>query len=66
MKTITVCPRCGSADVWRYAAVNVNTAEVVEYDTLTCEKCGYDDHTFNEVEVPDDFDVNNDKYEEKP
>ena len=65
MKTVIVCPCCGSARVYQDASVNVNTGEQGLHDSMICADCGYDGHTFNEVEAPDDFDVDNDKYEEK-
>lgn len=61
MKTITVC-HCGSPRVCRDAEVNVNTGEVNEYDAMRCGECGYDGHTYEEVEVDDDFDVATDFY----
>lgn len=54
MKTITAC-YCGSPRVLRDAAVNVNTGEVFEYDSMSCADCGYDGRIYREVEVDDAF-----------
>ena len=62
MKTITVC-KCGSPRVFRDAQINANTGEVNDYcDDLTCADCGYDGMYFDNVEVSDDFDLDNGFY----
>ena len=63
MKTIYVCP-CGSPRVLQDAYKYVNTGLVITYDNLVCADCGYDGRYFNEVEVPDDFDLDTDIYTE--
>lgn len=67
MKTITVCPRCGCADVLQDAYVRVNDPDNVStFDQLLCgnDECGYDGSQFKQVEVADDFDIYEDFYKE--
>ena len=60
MKTIAVC-KCGSPRVFRDAQINVNTGEINDYcDDLTRADCGYDGMHFDNVEVPDDFNLDSD------
>ena len=61
MKTIYVCP-CGSPRVLQYAYKHVNTGLVNIYDGWQCADCNYDGRLFNEVSVPDDFDLDTDTY----
>ena len=63
MKTIYVCP-CGSPRVLQDACKHVNTGLVTTYDDWRCADCGYDGAYLNEVEVPDDFDLDTDTYTE--
>lgn len=63
MKTIYVC-HCGSPRVLQDAYKHVNTGEVTTSDDLVCADCGYEGRYFNEVEVPDDFDLYTDTYTE--
>ena len=63
MKTIYVCP-CGSPRVLQDAYKHVNTGLVTTYDDWRCADCDYDGRLFNEVSVPDDFDLDTDTYTE--
>lgn len=45
------CPKCGSSDVLQDAYFHMNTGEYSTYDNKTCDNCGYDFHTADEVEV---------------
>jgi len=66
MKTITVCPKCGSAHVLQDAYVCVNDPDNVSvYDNMACGNCEYDGSLFKRVEVPGDFDIYEDKYQEQ-
>ena len=61
MKTIYVC-HCGSPRVLQDAYKHVNTGLVTTYDNWVCDDCGSEDPYLNEVEVPDDFDLDTDTY----
>lgn len=56
MKTITVC-HCGSPRVTQSAEVNVNTQHLSMIDGMMCHDCDYDGKVFYQVEVEDDFDL---------
>ena len=58
MKTIFVCPQCGSTQVYIDAYSAMNWEEVRTYDTCVCMDCERDSWPV-EVEVPDDTDVEN-------
>lgn len=61
---VHVCTNCGSANVLADAFVHVNASEDVRtFDDMYCENCESSCKT-KEVEVPDDFDVYNDTYQE--
>lgn len=64
MKTIQVCTYCGSGNVLVDAFVHINNPDDVRtYDDCYCENCESSCST-TEVEVPDDFNIYNDLYQE--
>lgn len=61
---IFVCTSCGSADIQQDAFIHYNDREnITSFDNLYCENCE-GSCSVNEVEVPEDFDVYSDIYEE--
>lgn len=59
MTTIYVCNHCGSPRVFADAYAALNTDEVRTYDDTHCDDCCGPCRT-TEVEVSDDFDIDND------
>lgn len=62
MKKITVCSTCGSPRVFSDAWASINTDEVRTYDDTHCDDCEGECKTID-VDVPDDFDVEEDTYD---
>ena len=61
---VKVCTNCGSANVQQDAWVHLNEpTDIQTFDDLYCEDCESSCKT-KEVEVPDDFNIYNDLYEE--
>ena len=62
MKTIKVCKYCGSARVFQDAIYNINEYSYDIYDDHICEYCGtYSHDLLTTVEVPDEFDIREDR-----
>lgn len=61
MKTVHVCTTCGSPRVFADAFAALNTDEVRTYDYTHCDDCEGECRT-QKVEVPDDFDLETDKF----
>ena len=61
---VYICTTCGSANVLADAFVHANDPDDVRtFDDMYCENCECSCRT-QEVEVPDDFDIYNDLYQE--
>ena len=64
MKTIAVCKYCGSARIFQDAILNINRNSFDTYDDQSCENCCADSHSLAiTVEVPDDFDIDEDIFD---
>lgn len=64
MKKISVCTYCGSPRVYSDAYVGMNDSnDVLLFDDKYCDDCGGECHV-NEVEVPDNFDMEEGFYHE--
>ena len=64
MKLVYVCRGCGSADITEKCGKLINEEEIIVcYDTYVCNNCGRDGaNLLDEVEAPDDLDVQTDKW----
>ena len=63
-KKVYVCSRCGSPELTQDASVRMNTEEVNIFDDVQCQCCGAEGHSVAmEVEVPEEFDVDDDIYD---
>jgi DnaJ-class molecular chaperone len=60
---IYVCKKCGSPRVWADTYISLNTDDVCKSGVSFCDDCN-DECTVEAVDVPDDFDLATDFYED--
>lgn len=62
MQTLYAC-KCGSLDLYLHIPVRINYPKEDVFDregAPSCGACGYDGHEYQQITVPDDFDIEDD------